>query len=101
GAGRGGGGGRPVPSLPPALRARRAPAARLDALHGVGASVLGYFESLGLAADPETLERRAEALLLLGDADAETGDAEAAARELGGALALRERLVALRPDDDA
>ncbi len=85
------------------LRARLEPIGRLDLLRGVGDRVRSYYATLaaaGLARGDADARRHAEALALVGEAELDAGELEAAAATLeevhGVAAELGDRALAAR-----
>lgn len=82
------------------LRDRLEPVGRLDALEGVGARALAYYESQDpKALDDASLARRAAAQRLIGEIDARRGDDRDALEAFRNARATTAELLARRPGD--
>jgi len=82
------------------LKDRLEPMGRISLLEPVGEAVVGYYDAAeegDVEADGQ--ERRAAALVLLGDMRYERGEIDAGLRQHEQALRIREELLAAAPDD--
>ncbi|MGV8931231.1 MAG: TIR domain-containing protein [Luteimonas sp.] len=81
------------------VRKRLEPVGRLDVLEAVGKRALKYYDNQPLKAlDPDSLDRRARALHLIGEIDDRRGDTKGARSAFARARASTEELLAREPD---
>ncbi len=82
------------------LRDRLEPVGRLDVLEAVGARALDYYgRQEPRALDADSLNRRADALMLLGNIDQRRGDLAAAEASFAAALATTAEQLRREPDN--
>ena len=82
------------------LKDKLEPVGRLDILNGVGAKVMDYYGSQGVAdMDDGRIARRARAQHLLGQVALGTGKMDEAQAQIDAAYALTKEVLARTPDD--
>jgi serine/threonine protein kinase len=65
---------------------------RLELLAGIGEKILAYYDALAASSDAATIDRHAQALMVLGDVEAQKGNFDEALQLDWRALAMRERI---------